>query len=74
MPINLDKINAGKGSRLLEPRDIFAALPDKPWPRLRPEQGEVLKAWFDRRHETDLVLKQNTSPRNRIPSHCNLPI
>jgi hypothetical protein len=60
MPIDLKRINAGKGSRLLQPRDIFAALPEKPWPRLRPEQGEVLKTWFERRDEDDLVIKQNT--------------
>ncbi|PZT91584.1 MAG: hypothetical protein DI630_29345 [Gordonia sp. (in: high G+C Gram-positive bacteria)] len=60
MPINLKKINPGKSSHLLQPRDIFAAIPDKPWPRLRPEQGEVLKTWFERRNEKDLVIKQNT--------------
>lgn len=60
MPINLNTINAGKGSRLLQPRDIFAALPDKQFSRLRPEQGEVLKSWFGRRDQADLVIKQNT--------------
>jgi hypothetical protein len=60
MPLDLGKINSGKRQKLLEPRDIFAALPDKKWPRLRPEQGEVLKAWFKRRGEKDLVIKQNT--------------
>ncbi|WP_411375760.1 DEAD/DEAH box helicase [Arthrobacter sp. MPF02] len=60
MPLDLKKINAGKITRLIQPRDIFAALPDKPWPRLRPEQGEVLKSWFDRRTDRDLVIKLNT--------------
>lgn len=60
MPLDLGRINPGKRAHLLEPRDIFAALPDKRWPRLRAEQGEVLKAWFDRRTERDLVIKQNT--------------
>lgn len=60
MPLDLGKINAGKRQKLLEPRDIFAALPDKSWPRLRAEQGEVLKTWFERRREKDLVIKQNT--------------
>jgi hypothetical protein len=60
MPISLKNINAGKASKLLEPRDIFAALPEKPFSRLRPEQGEVLKEWFERRNEADLVIKQNT--------------
>lgn len=60
MPLDLGRINPGKRAHLLEPRDIFAALPDKRWPRLRAEQGEVLKAWFARRTERDLVIKQNT--------------
>lgn len=60
MPINWDKINADNGAKLLQPRDIFTALPHKPWSRLRPEQGEVLKQWFDRRDQPDLVIKQNT--------------
>lgn len=60
MPINWDKINADNGAKLLQPRDIFTALPHKPWSRLRPEQGEVLKQWFDRRDKPDLVIKQNT--------------
>jgi hypothetical protein len=60
MPLDLGRINPGKRAHLLEPRDIFAALPDKRWPRLRAEQGEVLKAWFGRRPERDLVIKQNT--------------
>ncbi|MEV3961592.1 DEAD/DEAH box helicase [Nocardia sp. NPDC050193] len=61
MPLDLKRINPGGGSRLINPRDIFAALPDKPWPRLRPEQGEVLKQWYTRRDkQSDLVIKQNT--------------
>lgn len=60
MPLNLKGINPGKGSQLTAPRDIFAALPDRPWPRLRPEQVEVLEQWHKRRNERDLVIKQNT--------------
>ncbi|MFD6057850.1 DEAD/DEAH box helicase [Rhodococcus wratislaviensis] len=60
MPLDLKRINPGKGAGLTDPRDIFAALPGKPWPRLRPEQGEVLKQWYARRSEQDLVIKQNT--------------
>ncbi|SDY62790.1 Replicative superfamily II helicase [Geodermatophilus africanus] len=60
MPLDLKRISAGQGDKLIDPRDIFNALPNKPWPRLRLEQGEVLKAWFDRRPERDLVIKQNT--------------
>ncbi|MGW6032033.1 DEAD/DEAH box helicase [Gordonia terrae] len=60
MPLDLKRINPGKRDALTNPRDIFAALPDKPWPRLRQEQGEVLKEWYKRRPEPDLVIKQNT--------------
>lgn len=60
MPLNLERINAGRGDKLIDPRDIFSSLPNKTWPRLRLEQGEVLKTWFDRRCERDLVIKQNT--------------
>lgn len=60
MPLDLKRINAGQSDKLIEPRDIFNSLPSKPWPRLRLEQGEVLKTWFDRRDERDLVIKQNT--------------
>ena len=60
VPLNLNDIQIDDAKKLLVPRDIFASLPDKPWSRLRLEQGEVLKQWFDRRTERDLVIKQNT--------------
>lgn len=60
MPLDLSAINPNAGKNLTEPRDIFASLGNKPWPRLRVEQDQVLKAWFDRRAEGDLVIKQNT--------------
>jgi hypothetical protein len=60
VPLDLKRINAGQGDKLIDPRDIFNSLPNRPWPRLRLEQGEVLKTWFDRRDERDLVIKQNT--------------
>lgn len=60
MPIRWDEINPNKGSKLTRPREIYASLEGRKWPRLRPEQNEVLEAWYDRRAETDLVLKQNT--------------
>lgn len=58
--LDLTKITPGSGQAHIVPRDIFASLPKKPWPRLRLEQGEVLKEWFDRRNQRDLVIKQNT--------------
>lgn len=60
MPLDLSRIDPGAGTKLVVPRDIFASLPNKPWSRLRLEQGEVLRDWFDRRTERDLVIKQNT--------------
>lgn len=47
---------------LLDPRDIFDALPGKAakYTYLRDVQGEVLRGWFERRTEKDVVLKMNT--------------
>lgn len=59
-PLDLSRIDASGAKKLVVPRDIFQSLPHRPWSRLRLEQGEVLKEWFDRRDEQDLVIKQNT--------------
>lgn len=60
MAIDLSKIGTSTPQVLIEPRDIYAALPKKQWPYLRLEQGEVLEAWFERRNDRDTVIKQNT--------------
>lgn len=60
MPLDFSQIGGGRRQPLINPRDVFNALPTKPWPRLRLEQGEVLAGWFDRRDERDIVVKQNT--------------
>ena len=60
MPLDLSRIGAGRTERLIVPREIYAALPRRPWPYLRLEQGEVLERWFTRRDEHDIVIKQNT--------------
>jgi hypothetical protein len=60
VPLNWDRVGAGNQEPLLRPRDIFAALPSRPWPYLRQEQGEVLEKWFARRDDRDIVIKQNT--------------
>jgi hypothetical protein len=60
VPLDLSRIHLDGDDKLIDPRDIFASLPTKPWPRLRLEQGEVLKEWFARRNQRDLVIKQNT--------------
>jgi hypothetical protein len=49
MALDWSKIGTGSQEPLLRPRDIFADLPNKPWPYLRLEQGEVLEKWFKRR-------------------------
>lgn len=60
MAIDLSRLGHGRRTANLFPRDIFDALPNKPWPRLRPEQSEVLRSWFDSRTQQDVVIKQNT--------------
>lgn len=47
---------------ILDPRDLFSALPDKPkdLDYLRGPQDQVLSAWHARRSERDLVIKMNT--------------
>lgn len=60
MPLDLSRIGTGDSEPLLRPRDIFTALPMRPWPYLRQEQGEVLAKWFERTTDRDIVIKQNT--------------
>ncbi|MEV0811235.1 DEAD/DEAH box helicase [Micromonospora sp. NPDC050200] len=60
MPLDWSRIGAGDREPLVRPRDIFAALPRKPWSYLRQEQGEILEKWYARRHERDIPIKQNT--------------
>ena len=60
VPLDIKALKQSEGRPLIEPRDIFAALGGRPWPRLRVEQDQVLKSWFARRNRRDLVIKQNT--------------
>ncbi|QHN31195.1 DEAD/DEAH box helicase [Gordonia amarae] len=60
MTLDWSRIGAGANEPLLRPRDIYAAIAHKPWPYLRQEQGEVLEAWFKRKDDRDVVIKQNT--------------
>jgi hypothetical protein len=60
MAIDLSKIGIAAGAKLTNPRDIYAALPLRPWPYLRLEQGEVLERWYEVRTRRDVVIKQNT--------------
>jgi len=60
VPVNWGKVGASDRKPLLKPTEIYNALPRRPWPYLRHEQGQVLDRWFDRKDERDLVIKQNT--------------
>jgi hypothetical protein len=62
VPIDFDKLAVGEQAPLVSPRDIFAALPGRAagFGYLRDVQGQVLDAWFKRRHEHDLLVKMNT--------------
>jgi hypothetical protein len=60
MPLDWSRIGNQAAEPLLRPRDIYAALPQRPWPYLRQEQGEVLEKWFARKDDHDVVIKQNT--------------
>lgn len=60
MPLDWSRIGASGQAPLVVPREIYAALPRRPWPYLRHEQGEVLEGWFARRDDRDVVIKQNT--------------
>lgn len=60
MVLDWSRIGAGDQEPLLRPREIYAALPSRPWPYLRQEQGEVLEGWFLRKDDRDVVIKQNT--------------
>lgn len=63
MAINFGAINtAANADDLIDPRDIFNALPAKPAGMnfLRGPQDQVLEKWFARRDQRDVVLKLNT--------------
>lgn len=42
MAIDFSRVGGNQRSAPIDPRDIFTSLPNKPWTRLRLEQGEVL--------------------------------
>ncbi|MFB9685981.1 DEAD/DEAH box helicase [Amycolatopsis plumensis] len=62
MSLDWNRIGSSSPQLLVQPRDIFAALPNKPisYSYLRQEQGEVLEGWFARKDLRDVVIKQNT--------------
>lgn len=63
MAINFGALNQSHGAdALIDPRDIFNALPTKPSGMnfLRGPQDQVLEKWFSRRTQRDVVVKLNT--------------
>ncbi len=64
-PIDFSKFlrdTADSSSALLDPRDIFNALPGRNTSLgyLRGPQDQVLEQWFQRRNDRDVVIKMNT--------------
>lgn len=63
MAINFGAISTAQAANaLIDPRDIFNALPSRPAEMnfLRGPQDQVLDKWFARRQQRDLVVKLNT--------------
>lgn len=63
MAINFGALNQSRAAdALIDPRDIFNALPAKPpgMNFLRGPQDQVLEKWFARRDQRDVVVKLNT--------------
>lgn len=63
MAVNFGALNTPQGpSTLIDPRDIFNALPSKPAGMnfLRGPQDQVLEKWYGRRDVRDIVIKLNT--------------
>lgn len=62
MPLNFDLLGGSSLDSILDPREMFQALPQKAvqYKYLRDVQGEVLEKWSARRSERDFVLKMNT--------------
>lgn len=60
--VNFDKLKAEKTpAKAIDPLEIFRRLPKPPGINdLYTSQAEVLKNWFDRRTESDLVIKLHT--------------
>ena len=64
----LSKLNGTKKSALIEPREIFMALPqkDKRYEYPRDVQSEVWRKWFDVRDNKNCIIKMNTGSGKTI--------
>jgi hypothetical protein len=58
---------------VIEPRDVFQSLPKKDkYEFVRAVQSEVWGAWFNRRNESNLVIKLNTGGGKTVVGLCIL--
>lgn len=60
MAIDFGALDTSGGARPIDPVQIFDSLPTRPFSYLRDPQGQVLRAWFERRAEPDLPIRMNT--------------
>ena len=62
MLLDLSKLSSMENEQLLEPRDIFMALPEKSsnYGYPRDVQTEVWKQWFEQRNNKNNIIKMNT--------------
>lgn len=62
MLLDLSKLSSIENEQLLEPRDIFMALPEKSsnYGYPRDVQTEVWKQWFEQRNNKNNIIKMNT--------------
>lgn len=70
MKIDFGKLNTGNNvNTILHPRELFTALPNKKENQFqypRDVQSQVWDSWFQRRDESDLVIKMNTGSGKTI--------
>ena len=60
--LDFSKLNTGNTiDTIINPRDLFGALPNKKgYSYERASQSEVWKQWYEKRNESNLVIKMNT--------------
>jgi hypothetical protein len=67
MKVDWSRVGAADREPLLRPRDIFAALPNRRWPYLRQEQGEILEKWFVRKDDPGPKIGRSVG-RRQLPA------
>ncbi len=68
MPIDFSRLTPSHSQEMLEPRDVFMALPkrNKAFNYPRDVQTEVWKQWFDIRNNKNAIIKMNTGSGKTI--------